>query len=316
MSAYPIRTGLAAGLAALALVAVSPRLANAAIRGTLTTYPVEAKLSMDMTVRVSWKGIKAGCFAPQENFDVVHSFSFDTHPNGKKSKVKPGTATLNSGPLVPAFFGATATLGAPRGAKQSGTTNGWDLEINYPAGANCGSPPPVPPAIVAPRCKTIAERTSISLEMAEPEEKKDGVMTIRRTPSKNPTAPEGAGMGSSCYRTLHDVKFSTASSTVAIFENMTYVQIPIPNLAGRLDLLAGPKGPAPYVFRISGDCSAARAAPSIGPEPGFAPVPGQPHDAIGQGWNDSPGNNTCTISGTGRLDLIRTGTVKKTSIRA
>jgi hypothetical protein len=316
VSAHPIRTGLAAGLVALALVAVSPRPAGAVTLGTLTTYPVVAKLSMDMTVTVRWQGIKAGCFAPQENFDVVHTFSFDTHPTGRKSKVKPGKATLNSGPLVPPFFGATATLGAPKGAKQSGKTNGWDLEINYPAG--CGTEPakPPPPTIVAPRCIPIAERTSVSLEMATPEDKRDGVITIRRTPSKNPTAAEGANMGPSCYRTLHDVKFATERSVVAIFANMTFVQVPIPNLAGRLDLLAGPKGPAPYIFRISGDCSAAVAKPSIGPEPGFDRSVGQPHDAIGQAWNDTPGNNTCTISGTGRLDLTRTGDVKTTRIRA
>lgn len=310
------RTSLLAGaLIALACVAALPSPANSVVLGKLTTYPVVAKVSMDLTVTVGWQGIKAGCFAPQENFDVVHSLSFDTHPTGKKSKVKPGTATLNSGPLVPAFFGATATLGAPKGAKQSGKTNGWDLEINYPAGSNCGTPQPPPPTIVAPVCNVVAERTSVSLEMATPEDKKDGVITIRRTPSKNPTAPEGASMNPSCYRTLHDVKFATERSVMAIFPNMTFIQVPIPNLAGRLDLLAGPKGPAPYIFRISGDCSAAVASPSIGPEPGFERILGQPHDAIGQGWNDAPGNNICTVSGSGRLDLIRTGNVKKTTIK-
>lgn len=313
MNRQPVLIG---ALLAAALLAVSPRPGNAAVLGTLTTYPVVAKLSMDMTVTVHWHGITAGCFAPQENFDVVHTFSFDTHPNGKSSKVKPGTATLNSGPLVPSLFGATATLGAPKGAKQSGKVNGWDLEINYPAG--CGTEPAkAPPStIVAPQCKPITERTAISLEMAAPDEKRNGIMTIRRTPTKNPAAPTGASMGASCFRTLHDVKFSTDRSVVAVFEDMTFLQIPIPNLAGRLDLLAGPKGPAPYVFRISGACHDARVKPSIGPEPGFSSSPGQPHDAIGQAWNDSPGNNTCTISGSGRLDLIRTGNVKKTTIRA
>jgi hypothetical protein len=310
------RPALIGTLLAVALLAVSPRPGSGAVLGTLTTYPVVAKLSMDLTMTVHWHGIKAGCFAPQEDFDVVYTFSFDTHPNGKKSTVKPGTATLNSGPLAPSFFGATATLGAPKGANQSGTTNGWVIEVNYPPG--CGTEPakPPPPTILAPRCNSIAERTSVSLEMAEPDEKRDGVMTIRRTPSKNPTAAEGASIHPSCYRTLHDVKFATRRSVVAVFPTMTFAQVPIPNLAGRLDLLAGPKGVAPFIFRIGGDCSSASARPSIGPEPGFDRIAGQPHDAIGQAWNDAPGNNTCTISGTGRLDLIRTGRVKTTSIRA
>jgi hypothetical protein len=300
-------------LASAALVAPPPHPADAVVLGTLTTFPVVTNLSMDIKVTVHWKGIKAGCFAPQEDFDVVHTFSFDTHPNGKKSKVRPGTATLNAGPLVPEFFGATATLGAPGGAKQSGKAGSWILETQYPGGCGPDPAPPVPASITAPNCKAITERVSVSAEISEPGEERHGVLTIRRTPSANRTAAEGAGMGASCHRTFHDISFSTEGSQAAIFENMTFIRVPVPNLRARLDRLVDSPPSAPLIFSISGECGSAAVRPSIGPVSGFEKRATQPHDSIGQAWSDT-GNNTCTISGTGKVSFARVGKVRTTPI--
>ena len=300
-------------IVAAAVLAMAPQPANGVVVGTVTTFPVVANLSMDVTVTVHWQGIKAGCFAPQENFDIVHTFSYDTHPNGKKSTVKPGIATLTSG-LGRRFFGATPTLGAPRGARQSGSASNWVLEVGYPAGCGSDPPPPPPPTIVTPQCKSVAERVSVSLEAASASAATHGGMTIRRTPSKNPTAPAGANIGASCFRTLHDIDFATKNSQLAIFDDMTFMQVPVPRLRQRLELLADGKSSAPLVFSISGDCNAAVARPSIGPVPNFVAHVGQPHDAIGQGGHD-PGNSTCTVAGSGRLKLTRAGAVKEVTLR-
>ncbi|MEW6582454.1 MAG: hypothetical protein AB1416_06815 [Actinomycetota bacterium] len=305
----PLRRRMRAAAPAAALLAVAaPPLVSAAAAKTLVTYPVAIKVDMEVTQRSIWKGIKPGCFAPQESFDTTYEISLKTHPQGPKSKVKNAVATL-----LGDNYGTTYAFGAPGGAKQSGKSPGWNLEVAYPAGCGPDPAPPVPAGISAPKCANVSERVAATLIQTSDGKKGDGLLVIQRTP-KAALSAKSASIGDSCHRTLHDVDFATIASELDINLRTTFIQIPVPKLHDKLLDLAIVSNPTrSHSFSFSGDCWETRMRPSIGPDPAFTRTPSHPHNAIGQNFTED-GANACLVTGSGRVTITRVGPLKKVTL--
>ncbi len=304
-------------LAAAASVAVSVGLAAAAspaaaLVQNLQTFPVSVDVKLKLTERSTWKGIRDGCYAPAENFDMTYELTIDSRPNGKKSKVRVGTATLTGG-----SFGATASYGDRGSFRQFSAPSPWELETQDPAG--CGSdPPPAPPSwATSPTCRHISEQVSAILGRTSGDNAGDGTLILVRTP-KPTTATRGAGIGDSCYRTLHNITAQGIDSEITIGLRETVVSVPLPKFAHKLRGLTEGSGRARPSFRVpitvGGDCLAMHMTPSTGAHPDFTRAPfSQPHEALGP-FNGDAAQTPCTISGSGRVVVRREGAVVDTAI--
>lgn len=306
-------------LAALALLGLTPAGAGAVLV-SLKTFPVSVDVDLEITEKTAWTGIRPGCYAPAENFSMTYKLDMRTRPNGPKSKIKRGTATLTG-----ASYGTTETFGAKGGFRQLGSPGSWELETKDPPGCDSGAPPP-PAWAVSPTCKRISERVSTALlanDIDDPDDptsnrvSSDGVLAIARTPKPVPTAG-GATMGASCYRTLHDITREGLSSAIAIAPTSTFIMVPIPKLELKLAALARGSSHARPSFRVDitvgGDCAGMRMKPSLGPDPDFTKAPfSQAHDALGS-FNGEADRTLCTISGSGRVIVRREGAVVNTGV--
>lgn len=307
-----VRRGLvlaaALGISAGAGLSAGTARSDAVVIGILKTYPVAIDVDLDITQRVSWKGIRPGCFAPAENFDMTYRLEVQSRPR-KASRVKPGTATLTD-----AVVGATASYGDRRGFRQFSLGAPWELQTKNPA--NCPKAPPVPSWASSPTCKRIAERVSASLQ-TEPNGR-DGRLTITRTPSARPAA-FGAGIGPSCFRALRDVDPIGLASELAIFQRATVITVPVRSLRAKLNALAEGSDAAKPAFRIpvtiGGDCTAMKMSGSIGDRPGFNKSQFEtPNRPLGSP-EDLAKAASCTITGRGDYQVKRVGRVIETGLR-
>ncbi len=302
-------------LAGLALMAPSA----GAVAISLQTFKTSIDVRLNITEHSIWQGIRPGCYAPAEDFDMRYHMSIDSTPRGKRSKIKKGTTSLTAG-----SFGVTPNYGDRRSFEQFSSPGQWTLESQYPGG--CGSDPaPPPPAwAVSPGCKAIKERVSASLSqntINDPNDptsnlgSDDGAMIIGRSPRAKPTI-HGASIGDSCFRTLHDVTSMGADSYVNVGLKDTFISVPIPNLQAKLSRLAKGSARSRPSFRVpikvSGTCNAMQMRPSNGPHPDFFPTPfSQPHNALGT-FNGEAERTVCTIAGSGIAVVRREGKVVDT----
>lgn len=305
----PLATTLL-GIVALTATMVSP--ADAAVR-SLTTYPLSVDVDLDLTLQSDWKGIRAGCFAPAENFSMTYRLDLKSRSKGKKSVLKKGTATLTGG-----HFGATASYGDTASWRQFSSGAPWELQTANPVG--CETPAPAPPSwATSPTCKKTSERISATLLEAGDDKARatDGALVLLRTPKAKPTI-NGASIGPSCLRTFHDIDPSGIDSNIAIGLKDTLISVPIPNLSGKLkDLAEGSAGSRPSFtvpIRVSGTCGDMKMTPFLDTREGFEPrTLTQPHNALGP-FNGDPDQSTCTIGGRGRAIVRREGKITETVI--
>lgn len=313
------------GRNSFALLAALLGLAVAAPSAGATVLPLQTfKTSIDVRLNVTehsiWQGIRAGCYAPAENFDMRYHLSVDSTPRGKRSKIKQGVTSLTAG-----SFGVTPSYGDKRSFEQFSSPGQWELETQYPSG--CGTEPaPAPPAwAVSPGCKAVKERVSATLSqntINDPSDptsnlpSDDGALVIVRTPRAKPTVG-GASIRESCVRTLHDVAPMGADSYVNVGLKDTFISVPIPNLQAKLSRLAkGSSGSHPSFrvpIKVSGTCNAMQMRPSNGPHPDFVATPfSQPHEALGT-FNGEADRTVCTIAGSGIAVVRREGKVVDTA---
>ncbi|MBI4897904.1 MAG: hypothetical protein HY827_06015 [Actinobacteria bacterium] len=286
---------------------------------SLKTFPVSIDVDLKLTERSIWRGIRPGCYAPQEDFDQTYRLNFDSRPSGKKSTIKNGTASL-----TPASFGVTPSYGDKHGVRQYSNGGTWDLEIQNPADCNTDTPPP-PAWAVAPTCKKISERVEATLTQStidDPDNPNgliksgDGVLIITRTPKARPTI-HGASIGDSCYRTLHDVTPSERDSLVAITTTDTLISVPIPDAGDKMAKLSKGKRKSNPAFKVKievgGDCKGMWMRPRTGERSDYMPSPfSQPHNALGAFDGDGT-RSICSISGSGTATFRREGLVVDTN---
>lgn len=320
MSATP-RHGSARGLIVVLIavvgLAVAPTPAGA-VATVLKTFKTSIDVKLNLTERSIWQGIRPGCFAPQEDFDMTYKLRMDSRPNDKGSKLRNGVASL-----TPASFGVTPSYGDRKSFRQYSIGAPWTLETQYQAG--CDGPAPAPPDwAVAPTCKAVNERVEASLlqnTIDDPDDptsnllSDDGVLLLVRSPKASPTV-NGANIGESCLRTLHNIEPMGDGSLVAIGLKQTLISVPIPNLQGKLKRLARGKRKSHPSFRIpidvGGDCKGMWMKPTIGPDPDFVATPfSQPHNALGS-FNGDATKSVCMISGSGSVTVRREGAVRET----
>lgn len=305
------------------LVAVSALLVVAGSAGavaiSLKTFKTSIDVRLNVTEHSIWNGIRPGCFAPQESFDIKYHLTIDSTPT-RKSTIKMGTASLTA-----ASFGVTPNYGDKRSFEQFSTPGAWTLETNYPAGCGTEPAPPPPPWATTPSCKHIKERVSAALlqntinDPSDPTSNlgsDDGALVIYRSPRAKPTV-NGASVGDSCFRTLHDVDPMGADSLVNIGLKDTFISVPIRNLNSKLSRLSRGSRKSRPSFRvpikISGNCNAMKMTPSNGPSDGFVLTPfSQPHNALGS-FNGEPDKSICTIAGSGIAIVRREGPVVRTA---
>ena len=307
-----LRASLLAATVALSVGAglgATARPADAVIIGVLTTYPVAVDVDLTITQRSSWKGIRPGCFAPAENFDITYQLEIDSTPRGRASRIRAGTATLGFGSV-----GVTPSYGDRGSFRQFSSAAPWELQIRNPG--SCPAASAVPPWASSPTCKRIAERVATSFQM-EPN-RRDGRLTVMRVP-KQSLAGRGASIGPSCFRALGSVDAIGISSYLAVSERSTIASIPIRDLRGKLEAMAEGPDDARLSFRlpvtIGGDCTAMRMKPSIGDLADFTKSPfWSPHKALGNPA-DRAKAATCTVTGRGDFLVRRAGRVVRTSIR-
>lgn len=307
-------------LAALFGFAIAAPSAGAVVI-SLQTFKTSIDVRLNITEHSIWQGIRPGCYAPAEDFDMRYHLSIDSTPRGKRSKIKQGTTTLTGG-----SFGVTPSYGDRRSFEQFSSPGQWVLETQYPAG--CGpDPAPQPPAwAVSPGCKVVKERVSAGLSqntINDPDDptsnlgSDDGALIIGRTPRAKP-AVGGASIGDSCLRTLHDVVSMGADSYVNVGLKDTFISVPIPNLQAELSRLAKGSSSSRPAFRVpikvSGTCNAMQMRPSNGPHPDFAPTPfSQPYEALGA-FSGEADRTVCTIAGSGIAVVRREGKVVDTGV--
>lgn len=286
----------------------------------LQTFKTSIDVRLNITEHSIWQGIRPGCYAPAEDFDMRYHLSLDSTPLGKRSNIKSGTTSL-----TPGVFGVTPSYGDKRSFEQFSTPGQWTLETAYPGG--CGSEPaPPPPAwAVSPGCTAIKERVSATLSqntVNDPSDptsnlpSDDGALVISRSPRARPAA-SGRSIGDSCFRTLHDVASMGVDSYVSMGLKDTFISVPVPNLQAKLSRLAkGSSGSRPTFrvpIKISGTCNAMHMSPSNGPHPDFVATPfSQPHNALGA-FNGEANRTVCTIAGSGIAVVRREGKVVGTS---
>lgn len=282
--------------------------ADALVFGKLRTYPVSIDVDLQITEKSSWKGIRPGCYAPAENFDMTYQIDVNSRPRGRASRIKPGTATLTS-----AVVGVTPSYGARSGFRQFSSSAPWELQVAN--SAPCPPASPVPSWASSPTCKRIAERVSASLQTEA--DGRDGRLTIVRTPKAVPGV-FGAPVGASCFRTLSDAEPVGLASQLAIGQRSTIIVVPVRSLRAKLEALAdGANGASPS-FRIpvaiSGECNAMRMSGSIGDRPDFRKSPWvTPNRPLGNPA-DLAKAATCTVTGRGDYTVRRVGPVVETSL--
>lgn len=307
----------------LALLVASLGLALAAAPAgamvvSLKTFKTSIDVRLNITEHSIWNGIRPGCYAPQENFEIRYHVSADSTPS-RKSTITNGTATLTG-----ASFGVTPSYGDKRSFEQFSTPGPWTLESQYPAGCGPDPAPPVPAWATAPTCNGIKERTSAWLAqntISDPSDPTstpsadDGELILARTRRARPTAT-GSSIGDSCLRTLHSVSPMGADSNVEIGLKNTFISVPVPNLQSKLSRLArGSRNSRPSFrvpIKISGNCNAMQMKPYNGPSDNFVATPfSQPHNALGS-FNGEPDKSVCTIAGSGVAVVRREGRVVET----
>lgn len=277
--------------------------ASATVVPSMTVYPVSVDVGLTFFERVEWKGIVPGCFAPAEDFTMPYTISIDSTP-GKRSRVKPATATLLS-----SVSAVTPSFGAPGGFRQSSSGASWELEVAHPAGCAPGHPA-VPGWATSPTCRKISERVVAHLQFEE--NGRDGRLVISRARSSG--GAQGAPIGASCLRTIVDPVARQLASTITLSERTTFVTVPIRSLKAKLVALAEGSATARPSFRlpitIGGDCMAMTMSGSIGDDPGWSNVPFGPGDR--NLWlGDGPGGKaTCQLGGRGSVTVKRVGKVK------
>lgn len=310
---------MAAGVRVLLLVAfavlATPSSAPAVVTmGAVSTYPVAVDVELDLTEKSHWQGIRPGCFAPHENFDVTYNLKLDSRP-GAQAQIVPGIANVS-----PVSYGSSPSYGAKSSFRQWSSGNPWELETQYPD-PDCGQAPAPPDWATSPTCKKINERVSATLLANDYDEagktgfNGDGIVLVTRTPKAKPTA-NGADMGASCYRTLHDIDPRGRHSLIEISLKSTVIEIPVPKMRDKLKALAKGSKKARPSFRlpvsVSGDCKAMRMRPTVGDDPDFSESSfSQPHQALGS-FNGEPGKSACMISGTGSVTVRRAGAAVNT----
>jgi hypothetical protein len=309
-SALPRLCLLTAALAvsaAAGLAATTPPPADAAVFGTLRTYAVAVDVDLSITEKTSWKGIRPGCFAPAENFDMTYEIDVNSRPRGKASRIKPGTATITA-----AAVGVTPSYGDRGGFRQFSSGAPWELEVQNPAPCSTS---PVPSWASSPTCKRIAERVSATLQTEA--DGRDGRLTIMRTP-KTALTLKGATIGTSCLRTLSDAEPVGLASNLAISLRSTFITIPVRSLRAKLEALADGANGARPSFRIpvaiSGPCNAMRMSGSIGDRPDFQKSPWVTLNRALGNPEDLSKAATCTLTGRGDYTVRRVGRVVETAL--
>ncbi|MBI5310169.1 MAG: hypothetical protein HZB14_03930 [Actinobacteria bacterium] len=291
----------------------------AAVVVSLKTFKTSIDVRLNITEHSIWHGIRPGCYAPHEDFDIRYHMSIDSKPT-RKSDIKNGTASLTGG-----SYGVTPSYGDRRSFEQFSTPGQWTLETQYPAGCGTDPPGPVPDWATSPTCKSIKERVSASLlqnTLDDPNDptsnlgSNDGVLVLTRTPRAKPTV-NGSSVGDSCFRTLHSVDPIGVDSNVEIGPKDTYISVPIPNLHSKLSRLAKGSRKSRPSFRVpikvSGDCKSMQMSPSNGLRDGFITSPfSQPHNALGS-FNGEPDKSICTIAGSGVAIVRRESRVTETA---
>ncbi len=305
----------------IALIAALPGIAIAApnagaVAISLKTFKTSIDVRLNITEHSAWQGIRPGCYAPAEDFDMRYHVSIDSTPKGDRSNIKDGVTSLTA-----ASFGVTPSYGDRRSFEQSSTPGQWTLETQYPAGCGTEPAPPPPAWAVSPGCKVLKERVSAVLSqntIDDPTDptsnlgSDDGALVIARTPGTRPTAG-GKSIGDSCFRTLHDVTPIGIDSYVNVGLKDTFISVPVPKLRSKLSRLARGSNRSRPEFRIpiavSGTCNAMRMRPTIGPHPDFVQTPfSQPHNALGS-FNGEAERTVCTIAGSGVAVVRREGRV-------
>lgn len=304
-------------LAALLGLALAAAPASAVVV-SLKTFKTSIDVRLNITEHSIWNGIRPGCYAPQENFDISYHIAMDSTPN-RKSKIKNGVASLTGG-----SFGVTSSYGDRRSFQQFSTPGQWTLESQYSGDCGPDPAPPVPAWATSPTCAKINERVSASLSQNTVDDPNDptsnvgsddGALVVTRTPRAKPTV-NGASIGDSCFRTLHSVDPVGADSNVAIGVKDTFILVPIPNLQSKLSRLARGSGKSRPSFRVpikvSGSCNAMQMKPYNGPSDNYVATPfSQPHNALGS-FNGEPDKSICTITGSGVAIVRREGRVVQT----
>lgn len=304
-------------VSALALAATASS-AGAVALG-LSTFKTSIDVNLDITENSEWKGIRPGCYAPGEEFEMNYKLHIDSRPK-KSSKIKTGIASLTG-----ASFGVTPNYGAKGSFRQSGKPGQWTLQTNYPAGCT-GSAPQPPPWASSPQCKKISERVYASLrqsDITDPDAQDgsvlDGTLVLMRV-KKASTASLGTSIGNPCHRTLQSIYSEGVQSLVEISMKTTIIEVPVPLLRRKMEKLAkGSDRSRPdfsIPIRVAGDCDSMRMTPYTGPDPDFiADRIGVPHQALG----DSEGkesNSLCHIGGRGTATVTRVGPVVETLVPA
>jgi hypothetical protein len=299
LAAAVIVAGIAAGLAS------SP--APAVVVGTLKTYPVEIDVDLELTERTSWKGIEGGCPAPAENFTMTYRVDVNSRPRGKRSRIRPGTATVNS-----AITSATAAYGDRGSFRQFSVSAPWELQTSNPP--NCGVTRPVPDWASSPTCKRLSERVSASL--LQEGTAGNGRLVLTRTTKAAPTTSAGQ-IGVSCLRTLRDPAAVDEAAAVVLGLRSTFISIPVRSLRAKLAALATGGAGARPSFRlpieIDGDCREMTMRGSFGKRRGFTKAPWNTLNRPLGDRGDLAAASTCTISGRGDVVVRRAGKVLTTS---
>lgn len=302
----------------LALLGMALVAGGATASNYLHSYKTSIDVKLDITEVSNWKGIRTGCYAPQEDFSMTYKLHLDSTPK-KSSKLISGRASITK-----KSFATTPTYGAKGSFTQTGLPGQWTLQTAYPFGCG-GSPAPAPPDWAAnPVCSPVSERAQATLlqtDITDPDDRdgslNDGTLLLIRTPKAKPTV-FGSSIGAGCYRTLQDIYAEGVQSTAAISLKSTLLEIPVPKLKNKLIRIATGSDNANPSFRIPinvvGDCSAMQMSPYTGPNPDFTPRPlTEPHQALGSS-GDNPANSTCTLKGKGHADVTRESAVVSVDI--
>jgi hypothetical protein len=304
-----VLAALAVSIVAGAGAAAPP--ASAVVFGTLTTYPVEVDVDLRIVQRTSWTGIRPGCFAPAENFSQTYTFDVDSRPQGRRSAVRPGTATVSD-----LLVGVTPSFGASGGFRQSAAPGAWELQVANPPACNATAPA-VPEWATSPKCAVIRERVAASLQMEE--DRRNGRLVISRTPKRAALALVNATpLGGRCHRTLGNVEAVAVAADLAIGLRATAISIPVRSLRAKLEALGEGSASARPSFRIpvtfSGRCSAMKVSGSFADRPGFTPSPfSGPNRALGNP-EDANRAASCTVTGGGDYTVRRVGAARTTAL--
>ena len=303
---------LVVSLVAFAAMATSA----GAVITSVETFKTSIDVKLDLDETSNWQGIQAGCYAPQEEFDMEYGLSIDSTPH-KNSKLKSGVASLTG-----ASFGVTPNYGDKGSFTQTGRPGQWTLQTQYPTGCGGEPAPPVPAWAASPTCKKVSERVEATLLMndlndpdADLGSLTDGTLMLIRTPKAKPTV-FGRSIGAGCHRTLQDIYPKGLASLVEISLKSTIISVPVPRLQSKLKKISNGSDRSKPSFsipiRISGSCDAMEMSPTVGPRPEFTDSPiSFPHKALGS-VNGDASKTTCYVHGKGKAIVRRVGPVVST----